>query len=102
MFCIAKALNTSYFVFRKDIKAACHSEDKICVCYYACNELYQTAGHYFTLIGGYFKEKDLVLLFDASRNKIPSFWIPVPVLWKAIQSKPVDETTLTGKYSKHQ
>ncbi|XP_066919886.1 uncharacterized protein [Clytia hemisphaerica] len=103
--CIAKlnALNVEAVVahsdsnikeFRRDIKLSCQTDSRICVCYYTSNDLFQCSGSYFTLVGGYSKEKDLVLLFDASSHKIPPFWIPLPILFKSIQSKPIDETNI--------
>ena len=36
-------------------------------------------------IGGYHKEKGLVLVMDVARFKYPPFWVPVDVLWESME-----------------
>ena len=89
---------TSCFYFRSDIKSSCQTDSRICVSHYSANHLFQCAGAYFALVGGYCKEKDLVLLYDASGNKIPPFWIPLTVLFQSIQSKSMDDKNIKGLF----
>jgi len=51
----------------------------------------QTGDGHFSPIGGYHKEKDLVLLMDVARFKYPSYWLPVSTLWQAMGQ--LDATT---------
>jgi len=42
-----------------------------------------TCGHY-SPIAAYHCEKDSVLIMDVARFKYPPFWVPVPLLWEAM------------------
>jgi glutathione gamma-glutamylcysteinyltransferase len=51
----------------------------------------QTGDGHFSPVGGYHPEGDLVLLLDVARFKYPPHWVPLTVLWDALQ--PIDTTT---------
>lgn len=46
--------------------------------------LNQTGDGHFSPIGGYHKEKDLVLIMDVARFKYPPYWVPLSQLWEAM------------------
>lgn len=45
----------------------------------------QTGDGHFSPIGGYHAAHDLVLLLDVARFKYPPHWVPLPLLWQAMQ-----------------
>ncbi len=51
----------------------------------------QTGIGHFSPIAGYHKEKQMVLVLDVARFKYPSYWVPLEMLWKAME--PVDPDT---------
>lgn len=46
--------------------------------------LNQTGDGHFSPIGGYHKEKELVLIMDVARFKYPPYWVPIKDLWAAM------------------
>lgn len=46
--------------------------------------LNQTGDGHFSPIGGYHKEKELVLIMDVARFKYPPYWVPIRDLWAAM------------------
>ena len=46
--------------------------------------LNQTGDGHFSPIGGYHREKDLVLIMDVARFKYPPYWVPLTQLWEAM------------------
>lgn len=51
---------------------------------YSRKVLNQTGDGHFSPIGGYHKEKDLVLIMDVARFKYPPYWVPLSQLWDAM------------------
>lgn len=51
----------------------------------------QTGSGHFSPIGGYHRDKDLVLILDVARFKYPPHWVPADLLWQAMDS--VDPAT---------
>lgn len=51
----------------------------------------QTGTGHFSPIGGYHAGKDMALILDVARFKYPPHWVPLPLLWEAMDK--VDETT---------
>lgn len=47
--------------------------------------LLQTGDGHFSPIGGYHAARDLVLILDVARFKYPPHWVPLPLLWRAMQ-----------------
>jgi glutathione gamma-glutamylcysteinyltransferase len=45
----------------------------------------QTGDGHFSPLGGYHAEQDLVLLLDVARFKYPPHWVPLTLLWEAMQ-----------------
>lgn len=51
----------------------------------------QTGTGHFSPIGGYHAGKDMALILDVARFKYPPHWVPLSLLWEAMNS--VDITT---------
>jgi len=49
--------------------------------------LHQTGDGHFSPIGGYHREKGLVLLMDVARFKYPPYWLPIADLWEAMAER---------------
>lgn len=45
----------------------------------------QTGSGHYSPIGGYHREKDLVLIMDVARFKYPPFWVSLNMLWHSMQ-----------------
>ncbi|KAG2260395.1 hypothetical protein Bca52824_079689 [Brassica carinata] len=51
----------------------------------------QTGTGHFSPIGGYNAERDMALILDVARFKYPPHWVPLRLLWDAMNS--IDEST---------
>lgn len=51
----------------------------------------QTGTGHFSPIGGYHAVKDMVLILDVARFKYPPHWVPLSLLWEAMDT--IDEAT---------
>lgn len=58
---------------------------------YSRAALGQTGDGHYSPVGGFHRERDLVLLLDVARFKYPPHWVPLPLLWEAMQ--PLDPVT---------
>ena len=72
--------------FRSYVEAVCSSDrsESFMVANFSRKVLGQTGCGHFSPIGGYHKEKDLVLIMDVARFKYPPFWVPLDVLWASM------------------
>lgn len=53
--------------------------------------MYQTGTGHFSPIGGYHAERDMALILDVARFKYPPHWVPLGLLWEAMDT--IDEST---------
>jgi hypothetical protein len=53
---------------------------------YRRGDLNQSGSGHFSPIGGYCAERDLVLVMDVARFKYPPHWVPLPLLYQAMQA----------------
>ena len=53
---------------------------------YNRRDLSQTGSGHFSPIGGYCVKRDLVLIMDVARFKYPPHWVPLPLLFTAMQA----------------
>jgi len=62
-------------------------DDERCVMIasYSRRVLNQTGDGHFSPIGGYCAAQDLVLILDVARFKHPPHWVPLPILYEAMQ-----------------
>lgn len=51
----------------------------------------QTGTGHFSPIGGYHAGRDMVLILDVARFKYPPHWVPLTLLWEAMDT--VDKAT---------
>lgn len=81
--------------FRDDVKAATSSAPDngegiserftVMVVGYNRQRLNQSGSGHFSPIGGYEEESDLVLIMDVARFKYPPHWVPLKLLYQALQ-----------------
>lgn len=87
------ACNRDILQFRSHVMAVCSSDksESFIVVNFSRTVLGQTGDGHFSPIGGYHKEKDLVLIMDVARFKYPPFWVPLEHLWASMAAE--DKTT---------
>ena len=72
--------------FRQAVKRAARiGEGEYLVLSYSRKGLGQTGDGHFSPLGGYHAGRDMVLILDVARFKYPPHWVPVSVLWRAMQ-----------------
>ena len=81
-----EADTSSISQFRRKIESVSYSDksESFMVVNFARKPLGQTGDGHFSPIGGYHKEKDLVLIMDVARFKYPPYWVPVEMLWESM------------------
>jgi len=77
--------------FREMVKITTSSTDQHMVVSYDRSKLKQTGGGHFSPIGGYYPETDQVLILDVARFKYPPHWVPLTILYEAMQT--IDPST---------
>ncbi|KAG9445802.1 hypothetical protein H6P81_011930 [Aristolochia fimbriata] len=77
--------------FRKHIVACSSSEDCHLITSYHRAPFKQTGSGHFSPIGGYHARRDMVLILDVARFKYPPHWVPLTLLWEAMDT--IDEST---------
>nr|GMD53888.1 glutathione gamma-glutamylcysteinyltransferase 1-like isoform X1 [Ipomoea batatas] len=77
--------------FRKHIIACSTSDDCHLISSYHRGAFKQTGTGHFSPIGGYHAGRDMALILDVARFKYPPHWVPLPLLWEAMDT--VDEAT---------
>ncbi|KAL6527705.1 Glutathione gamma-glutamylcysteinyltransferase 1 [Orobanche minor] len=77
--------------FRKYVMTCSSSDDCHVISSYHRGTFNQTGTGHFSPIGGYHAEKDMALILDVARFKYPPHWVPLGLLWEAMDT--VDETT---------
>ncbi|XP_047327818.1 glutathione gamma-glutamylcysteinyltransferase 1-like [Impatiens glandulifera] len=77
--------------FRKYVRTCTSSDDCHLIASYHRGTFKQTGTGHFSPIGGYHPGKDMALILDVARFKYPPHWVPLPLLWEAMNT--VDETS---------
>ncbi|XP_050251778.1 glutathione gamma-glutamylcysteinyltransferase 3-like isoform X1 [Quercus robur] len=77
--------------FRKYVICCTSSEDCHVITSYHRAVFKQTGTGHFSPIGGYHAGRDMVLMLDVARFKYPPHWIPLKLLWEAMDT--IDEAT---------
>ena len=74
--------------FREVIKESCASLDSshmnIIIANYSRPALNQTGSGHYSPLGGFHAEKDMVLVLDVARFKLPAHWVPLTDLHAAM------------------
>ncbi|CAO2824343.1 unnamed protein product [Amaranthus hypochondriacus] len=77
--------------FRNYVMSCTSSENCHLIVSYHRGYLKQTGSGHFSPIGGYHAGKDMVLILDVARFKYPPHWVPLTLLWDAMNT--VDNDT---------
>lgn len=77
--------------FRGHVKKCAASEECHLIASYHRKPFKQTGTGHFSPIGGYHAGRDMALILDVARFKYPPHWVPVSLLWDAMDT--VDEAT---------
>lgn len=81
--------------FREDIKLVCSLSDSfprtVMICSYSRRTVHQSGDGHFSPIAGYHPNRDAVLIMDVARFKYPPHWMPLELLYEALQ--PLDKST---------
>ncbi|XP_056175100.1 glutathione gamma-glutamylcysteinyltransferase 1-like isoform X2 [Syzygium oleosum] len=77
--------------FRQFVKRCSVSDNCHVVSSYHRGAFKQTGTGHFSPIGGYHAGSDMVLILDVARFKYPPHWVPLTLLWEAMDT--VDKTT---------
>lgn len=87
--------NVSLEEFRRDIEAVCSfsnnsgtSDRRVMILSYHRPAVNQTGSGHFSPIGAFDSTSDMVLIMDVARFKYPPHWLPVEMLYAAMQ--PID------------
>ncbi|KAK3414576.1 hypothetical protein EUGRSUZ_H00437 [Eucalyptus grandis] len=82
---------TTVDLFRQFVKRCSSSDNCHLVSSYHRAAFKQTGTGHFSPIGGYHAGSDMVLILDVARFKYPPHWVPLTLLWEAMDT--VDKTT---------
>ncbi|KAF5741836.1 hypothetical protein HS088_TW10G00842 [Tripterygium wilfordii] len=77
--------------FRKHVMRCSASDDCHVISSYNRATFRQTGSGHFSPIGGYHAGRDMALILDVARFKYPPHWVPLKLLWEAMNN--YDETT---------
>eukprot|EP01018_Ginkgo_biloba_P009702 Gb_13896 [translate_table: standard] len=77
--------------FRAYVAKCATSEDSHVIASYHRAPFKQTGSGHFSPIGGYHAGRDMALILDVARFKYPPHWVPLTLLWEAMNT--VDEST---------
>ncbi|KAJ4968481.1 hypothetical protein NE237_015182 [Protea cynaroides] len=77
--------------FRKYVMSCTTSEDCHVITSYHRAPFKQTGTGHFSPIGGYHAGTDMALILDVARFKYPPHWVPLTLLWEAMDT--IDEAT---------
>ncbi|KAA0061617.1 glutathione gamma-glutamylcysteinyltransferase 3-like [Cucumis melo var. makuwa] len=83
--------------FRKHVISCSSSQDRHMITTFHRRVLKQTGAGHISPIGGYHAGKDMVLILDVARFKYPPHWVPLILLWDAMNTID-DETGLHRGY----
>ncbi|KAJ4776312.1 Glutathione gamma-glutamylcysteinyltransferase 1 [Rhynchospora pubera] len=86
-----RANESNFEDFRKHVIKCTTSEDCHVIASYHRRPFQQTGTGHFSPIGGYHAGKDMALILDVARFKYPPHWVPLSLLWDAINT--VDDAT---------
>ncbi|CAA6673266.1 unnamed protein product [Spirodela intermedia] len=77
--------------FRQKLISCASSEDCHLIASYHRKPFMQTGTGHFSPIGGYHAGRDMALILDVARFKYPPHWVPISLLWEAMDT--FDEAT---------
>lgn len=83
-----RANDSSLDEFRAAVQRSCAwrpGEEAVLCVSYSRKPLQQSGDGHFSPIGGYHAPSDRVLVMDVARFKHPPHWVPLPLLWEAME-----------------
>lgn len=83
-------------LFREHVERVCKGTDERIIVSYSRKAFDQTGDGHFSPIGGYDADEDLVLIMDVARFKYPPHWVPLTLLWTAMQAVDSDSGKARG------
>lgn len=86
-----RANRSSINDFREHVIACSSSDDCHLISSYHRGIFKQTGTGHFSPIGGYHAERDMALILDVARFKYPPHWVPLELLWEAMDT--IDQAT---------
>ncbi|CAI9107590.1 OLC1v1006977C1 [Oldenlandia corymbosa var. corymbosa] len=86
-----RAHQSSVDDFRKYVIQCSTSDNCHVISSYHRGAFRQTGTGHFSPIGGYHAGRDMALILDVARFKYPPHWVPLPLLWEAMNT--IDEAT---------
>ncbi|GAB4841058.1 Glutathione gamma-glutamylcysteinyltransferase 1 [Ancistrocladus abbreviatus] len=72
--------------FRNCVKSCSKSDDCHVISSYHRGIFKQTGAGHFSPIGGYHAGRDMALILDVARFKYPPHWVPLTLLWEAMDT----------------
>ncbi|XP_065874965.1 glutathione gamma-glutamylcysteinyltransferase 1-like [Euphorbia lathyris] len=78
--------------FRQHVIKCATSDDCHLISSYHRGTFKQTGSGHFSPIGGYHAGRDMALILDVARFKYPPHWVPVQLLWEAMNK--IDDATM--------
>ncbi|KAI3772965.1 hypothetical protein L6452_04161 [Arctium lappa] len=72
--------------FREHVIACSTSDDRHVISSYNRATFKQTGTGHFSPIGGYHAGRDMALILDVARFKYPPHWVPLKLLWEAMDT----------------
>lgn len=90
------AADTSLDAMRKLIREGLDAQDTRVIVNYDRAVLGQTGSGHVSPIGAYDEETDTALVLDVARYKYPPVWVPMEMLYDAMQSEDSDSGTSRG------
>lgn len=73
--------------FRSAVDDATRSARRLLIASYCRSALGQTGTGHFSPIGAYHPQRDMLLVLDVARFKYPPHWVPLPVMFEAMQKQ---------------
>ncbi|CAM0913467.1 unnamed protein product [Alopecurus aequalis] len=86
-----RADQTTIHDFRDHLRRCASSQDCHLISSYHRRPFQQTGTGHFSPIGGYHAGQDMALILDVARFKYPPHWVPLTLLWEAMNT--TDEAT---------
>ena len=85
--------------FREAVQLSCQDESTsptVIICSYSRSVMKQSGSGHFSPIGGYHAKKDLILIMDVARFKYAPHWVPLPLLFSAMNTIDSDDGVSRG------
>lgn len=94
---VQRAADTNVATFRSDLLAASTASDgPVLIANYSRSAVGQTGGGHFSPLGGFDAATDQALVLDTARFKYPPHWMPVELLFAAMEERDGDTGETRG------